>query len=207
MSSHSRAPQTSSDLAMCRSAPSAKRTPKQPLTAPTRERPSNQVSINHHLQQWTPADTGGRCFPGQAGRSAGSPHRALASGRRGQQQSSSRRSPQHDLCLVQHDLAVRLACPLRCRITPYLIKAAPHSGAAARRQRPGLSLGRPARAHAGPPAIGAQIRTTRTALARYTTRPSSSPPIVQLMATASGPPHGCRFTMGCLDPASAHMGM
>jgi hypothetical protein len=42
-----------------------------------------RVSNNHHRQQWTRADTDGRCFPGQAGRSAGSPHRALASGRRG----------------------------------------------------------------------------------------------------------------------------
>ena len=42
--------------------------PKQVLTAPPPERPSNQVSNNHHRQQWTPADTDGRCFPGQGSR-------------------------------------------------------------------------------------------------------------------------------------------
>ncbi len=36
-----------------------------------------------HRQQWTPADADGRSFPGQACRRAGSPHRYLASGRRG----------------------------------------------------------------------------------------------------------------------------
>ena len=50
----------------------------------------------------------GRWFPGQASRSAGCWHCDLASGRRGQQSGS----PQHDLCLVQHDL--RSAWPVRC---------------------------------------------------------------------------------------------
>jgi hypothetical protein len=48
------------------------------------ERPSNQVSNNRHRQQWTPTDADGQSFPGQARRSAGSRHRNLASGRRGQ---------------------------------------------------------------------------------------------------------------------------
>ena len=84
----------------------SRRSPKQRLTTPTRERPSNQASNNHHQQQWTPADTDGRCFPGQAGRSPGRPHRALASGRRGQR-SDSRCSTHHDPCLVQRDSPVR----------------------------------------------------------------------------------------------------
>ena len=45
--------------------------------------PSNQVSNNRHRQRRTPADADGRSFPGQASRSPGSPHRNLASGRRG----------------------------------------------------------------------------------------------------------------------------
>ena len=47
------------------------------------ERPSNQVSNNHHQRRWTPADIDGRPFPGQTSYSPGSPHRYLASGRRG----------------------------------------------------------------------------------------------------------------------------
>ena len=53
------------------------RSPEQPLATPTRERPSNQVSNNHHPQQWTPADTDGPYFPDQACRGAGSQHRDL----------------------------------------------------------------------------------------------------------------------------------
>lgn len=45
--------------------------------------PSNQMSNNHHRQQWTPVDIDGRCFPGQTRRSPGSRHHELASGRRG----------------------------------------------------------------------------------------------------------------------------
>ena len=52
---------------------------KQPLTTPTRERPSNQVNNNHHRQQWTPAVADGRSDPGQTCRSPGSSHRYLAS--------------------------------------------------------------------------------------------------------------------------------
>lgn len=48
-----------------------------------RERLSNQVSNYRHYQRWTPADAGGQSIPGQAGRSAGSQRRYLASGRRG----------------------------------------------------------------------------------------------------------------------------
>jgi hypothetical protein len=47
------------------------------------ERLSNQVSNNRHHQQWTSTDADGQSFPGQARRSARSPHRNLASGRRG----------------------------------------------------------------------------------------------------------------------------
>lgn len=57
--------------------------PKQPLATSAHERPSNQVSNNHHRQQWTPADDDGRYFRGQTCRSPGSPYRYLASGRRG----------------------------------------------------------------------------------------------------------------------------
>jgi hypothetical protein len=65
------------------SQPDFRRSPKQPLTTSTRERPSNQVSNNRHRQQRTPVDTDGPSFPGQARRSAGSPHDDLASGRNG----------------------------------------------------------------------------------------------------------------------------
>jgi hypothetical protein len=41
------------------------------------------VSNNRLHHQWTPVDADGRLFPGQACRRAGSPHRYLASGRRG----------------------------------------------------------------------------------------------------------------------------
>jgi hypothetical protein len=56
-----------------------------PLTDPRErhERPSNEVSNNRHRQRWTPADTRRRPIPGQACCGAGSPHRDLASGRRG----------------------------------------------------------------------------------------------------------------------------
>ena len=43
--------------------------------------PSNQLSNNRHRQRWTPADTDRHLSPGEARRSAGSPHRDLASGR------------------------------------------------------------------------------------------------------------------------------
>ena len=59
-------------------------------------RPGGQVSDNHHRQRWTPADVDRRCLPGQDCRSPGSPHRYLASGRRGQRfgfRSSSQRNP------------------------------------------------------------------------------------------------------------------
>ena len=114
---------------------------------PARGRPSDEVSDNRHRQRWTPADIHGRSAAGHARCGAGSPRRNLASGRRGQQ-SSSRCSPQHALCLVQRGLAVRLACPLRCRITPYQIKAAPLRFAAPGTARGGLRPlgGRPATA-------------------------------------------------------------
>ena len=45
----------------------------------------------------------------------------------------------------------RLQCAVRCRIEPYLIKAAPRCGAVSGAPPAGLSLGRPARrARAGP---------------------------------------------------------
>lgn len=53
--------------------------------------------------------------------------------------------------------------PGNCRIEPYLIKAAPHGGAAGPASAPGLCLGRPARAHAGPHSQGTQIRPGYTA--------------------------------------------
>jgi hypothetical protein len=42
------------------------------------------VSNDRHRHEGTSTDTDGRPFPSQAGRSAGSPHGDLASGRRGQ---------------------------------------------------------------------------------------------------------------------------
>jgi hypothetical protein len=47
------------------------------------ERPSNQVSNNHHRQRWTPANTHGRSIPAQACCDAGCPCQFLTSGRRG----------------------------------------------------------------------------------------------------------------------------
>jgi hypothetical protein len=51
--------------------------------------PSNQVSNDARRQQRTPADTGGRWFPGQVCPSTGSGRRDLASGRRGRVRSTS----------------------------------------------------------------------------------------------------------------------
>jgi hypothetical protein len=56
-----------------RSLPSCRRAAKQPVVPSTRARPSNQMSNNHHRQLWTPADIGGRYFPGQVRRSPCSP--------------------------------------------------------------------------------------------------------------------------------------
>ena len=43
------------------------------------QRTSNQVSNDHHRQQWTPADVDGQHFPGQTCRSPGSPRRVVLS--------------------------------------------------------------------------------------------------------------------------------
>ena len=83
-----------------------------------------------------------------------------------------------------------------------MIKAAP----LARRQRPGLCLGRSARAHAGPLTEGALIKEAHSALTRCTPR-SSSLPIVQLAATASRPAlrgRRMRSATPSLDPATTH---
>ncbi len=94
------------------------------------------MSNNHHRQQWTPADADGRCFPGQTCRSPGSPHRDLASGRRGQQ---------------------------HCRIRPWLcIKAAPLRAAAGPASAPGSALGGPPGARRATAARGTQIDVAQT---------------------------------------------
>ena len=116
------------------------------------------MAVTHGRVRWPLS--GNMTGSGLALESGGRPHRALASGRRGQQ-SSSRRSPQHDLCLVQHDLAVRLACPLRCRITPYYIKAAALRSAAPGIARGGLRpLGADPPRRAGHPGADPQIERT-----------------------------------------------
>ncbi len=91
------------------------------------------MSNNRHRQQWTPADVNGRWFPGQACPRAGSRHRDLASGRRGQR-FGSRRSLQRDPRLS--------ACPLRCRIKPYLNQGGA-CGAAGPASAAGSALGGP----------------------------------------------------------------
>ena len=77
------------------------------------------MSNNRHHQRWTPADTDGRSLPSQACRNAGSPHRDLASGRRG-----------------HHEEATSTA-ELGRRST----RRRPLRGARGRAPAPGLSLG------------------------------------------------------------------
>jgi hypothetical protein len=71
------------------------------------------------------------------------PYREL----RDEEASSSARAAHHSTIRRLVRRVVRLpacSCPLHCRIKPYMIKAAP-TAPLARRQRPGLSLWRPAR--------------------------------------------------------------
>jgi hypothetical protein len=70
---------------------------------PTRERPSNQVSNDHHAQQWTLADIDGRPLPGQARRSTGSARSDLASGRKGQEASDLHTVGRHPSVLALKD--------------------------------------------------------------------------------------------------------
>ena len=58
--------------------------------------PSNQMSNYRQRHQWTPADTDGQSFAGQACRSAAGPHHNLASGRRGRHMSRQDKPPGRD---------------------------------------------------------------------------------------------------------------
>jgi hypothetical protein len=74
------------------------------------------------------------------------------------------RSQQRNACIVP-----------RCRVEPYWIKAAPQAAPLAQRQRPGLCLGRPARAHAGATRSRARRpRRLNRQLPGVATNPSSS---------------------------------
>ena len=64
------------------------------------------------------------------------------------------------------------------------VKAAP-AAPLTRRQRPGSSLGRPDRAHAGPWSLSARIKVARTAGRPCCAPPSPSLPVAELSATAS----------------------
>jgi hypothetical protein len=72
---------------------STDRTAQRPSRMSVCGRPSNQVSNNRQRQQRTPANTDGRCFPGQTCRSAGSGRSDLASGRRGRRFKSGHPDP------------------------------------------------------------------------------------------------------------------
>ncbi len=89
------------------------------------------MSNNRHHQRWTPADTDGRSLPSQACRNAGSPHRDLASGRRGHHEEATMKRPP-----VLPNWAVDRQDGARC--------AAPGGG----RQRLASALGRPRRTRA-----------------------------------------------------------
>ena len=76
-----------------------------------------------------------------------------------------------------------LVCPLRCRIQPYLIKAAPAAPLARRQRRP-LALGGPARRTPGH-ALAARRSRQLTRHTLLGAKPSSSSPIAQLADIAS----------------------
>jgi fatty acid desaturase len=87
---------------------------------PRGRRLSSQVSNNHHRHRRTAADADGQCFPGQAGRGAGSPHHSLASGRRGREFKSPHPNPApRPLPLVGRGLfACRTATPRNQAASP-----------------------------------------------------------------------------------------
>jgi hypothetical protein len=119
-----------------------------------RERPSDELSDNHHRRRWTPADTHGRSP--QAMRAAVLAVRA-GTWLRDEETIGSARAARHSAIP---------ACRLRCRIKPYWIKAAPPRGAAGPASAPPRSLRRPARRTPGHSA-----RTRLASMAYPTHRP------------------------------------